>query len=262
MTDETAAKALGNAIDALGTIDFAPALYRWLKENFVIDNITIIAFFQDRRPEVFFLHTNVRRVFEKLESDYIRGAYLLDPAHALHLEGATEGLYRYKDIAPDHFQRTEFFATYYDRTTLVDELIYFSQPADGVSVTICIGRDASSKRKFSAKALAQARAIAPIVNALSKQQWRDLQSTHNTKSEPVPETLRDRLLAEKGIALSPRQSEIAFMILQGHSSVSIGLTLGNSPQTVKVIRKQLYKKCTISSQAELFSLLAPYLLGA
>ncbi|WP_162932974.1 helix-turn-helix transcriptional regulator [Roseovarius sp. EL26] len=261
MTDETTSKALGDTINALGTSDFAPALYHWLQGNCAIDNITIIAFFQDRKPEVFFSHTNVRRVFERLESEYVRGAYLLDPAHALHLNDANEDLYRYKDIAPDHFQRTEFFAAYYGRTTLVDELIYFVQPADGVSVTICIGRDASSKRKFSTKAIAQARALAPIVTALSKQQWHDLQSTKTTSSEPVPETLRERLVAEKDIALSPRQSEIAFMILKGHSSVSIGLTLGISPQTVKVIRKQLYKKCMISSQAELFSLLTPYLLG-
>jgi DNA-binding CsgD family transcriptional regulator len=49
------------------------------------------------------------------------------------------------------------------------------------------------------------------------------------------------------------------MILRGHSSVSIGLQLEISPQTVKVFRKQLYKKCRISSQAELFNLMMPIL---
>ena len=49
------------------------------------------------------------------------------------------------------------------------------------------------------------------------------------------------------------------MILRGHSSVSISLRLGISPQTVKVFRKQLYRKCGISSQAELFSLVMPLL---
>ena len=64
---------------------------------------------------------------------------------------------------------------------------------------------------------------------------------------------------EHGVALSPRQAEIALLILRGHSSVSIGLRLGISAQTVKVFRKQLYRKCRISSQAELFSLLMPLL---
>ena len=50
-------------------------------------------------------------------------------------------------------------------------------------------------------------------------------------------------------------------MLKGNSSVSIGLKLGVSPQTVKVFRKQLYRKCDISSQAELFTMLLP-LLGS
>jgi DNA-binding CsgD family transcriptional regulator len=59
--------------------------------------------------------------------------------------------------------------------------------------------------------------------------------------------------------LSPRQAEVAVLVLRGHSSVSIGLKLGISPLTVKVFRKQLYKRCSISSQAELFQLMLPLL---
>jgi DNA-binding CsgD family transcriptional regulator len=50
--------------------------------------------------------------------------------------------------------------------------------------------------------------------------------------------------------------------LRGHSSVSIGLRLGLSAQTVKVFRKQLYRRCAISSQAELFALMLPLLREA
>ena len=71
--------------------------------------------------------------------------------------------------------------------------------------------------------------------------------------------LRQRLLAERNLSLSPRQAQVALLILQGHSSISIGLTLGISPQTVKVLRKQLYRKCQISSQGELYYLIAPFL---
>jgi DNA-binding CsgD family transcriptional regulator len=62
-----------------------------------------------------------------------------------------------------------------------------------------------------------------------------------------------------GIALSPRQAEVALLILRGHSSLSIGLRLGLSPQTIKVFRKQLYRRCAITSQAELFALMLPLL---
>ena len=44
------------------------------------------------------------------------------------------------------------------------------------------------------------------------------------------------------------------LILKGHSSYSIAATLGVSPNTVKVHRRQAYAKLNISSQAELFHL--------
>ncbi|MDZ4135631.1 MAG: helix-turn-helix transcriptional regulator, partial [Paracoccaceae bacterium] len=59
--------------------------------------------------------------------------------------------------------------------------------------------------------------------------------------------------------LSPRQAEVALLILRGHSTVSIGLRLGVAAQTIKVFRKQLYAKCAISSQAELFAMMLPLL---
>jgi DNA-binding CsgD family transcriptional regulator len=130
-----------------------------------------------------------------------------------------------------------------------------------VSVTVCLGRDATTAARFTAREFVAAVELAPVVNALARLHWRDLGPGEDAGTQDVSGMLRQRILADKGISLSGRQSEIALLILQGHSSISIGLTLGISPQTVKVIRKQLYRKCQISSQAELFSLLSPYLLG-
>lgn len=252
-------QALAKTIAAIGTRDFEARLDTWLELAYRIDNVTMLAYFEDRKPEVFYSHAKEAKVFEKLNSVYIRGVYLLDPAYSLHTGKADEGLYRLHDIAPDQFQRNEYYATYYRRTTLIDELIYFVRPSAGVSVMICVGRDASSGRRFSSHAIDRMRASAPIVFALAQRHWGHLRSKAVQDVPQVAEVLRQRLVREKDISLSPRQSEIAFLILQGHSSVSIGLILGISPQTVKVIRKQLYRKCTISSQAELFSLLTPYL---
>lgn len=261
MESETNLK-LAKTINTLGTRDFAPALYDWLGSVCAIDNVTIIAFFEDRRPEVFYSHAKEARVFERLDSEYVRGVFRLDPVYALHTGSAEEDMYRLRDIAPDQFTRNEYYATYYRRTTLIDELIFLAHPAPGVSVTICIGRDASSQRRFSARAQSQMANVASVVIALANRNWAGLRSGQGQDDGNVAETLRASLTETHDISLSPRQAEIAFLILQGHSSASIGLNLGISPQTVKVIRKQLYRKCAISSQAELFSLLAPYLLGA
>lgn len=258
----SAERHLGRAIAALGTDRFDHALFEWLNRCFEIDNTTMLAYFQTRVPEIMFTHAVERRVHEKLHSDYVPGAYLLDPFHALHVDNAAPGLYRLKDIAPDQFQRNEYYAAYYRRTTLIDEMAYVGYPADGVSVQICLGRDKTSGQRFSARDIQKAERIAPIVCGLIEQQWSGLQSTGDYRNEDVAGHLIAALEEEHGVVLSPRQAEVALLILRGHSSVSIGLRLGISPQTVKVFRKQLYRRCGISSQAELFSLLMPLLSTA
>lgn len=260
MTNQASAPdLLATAILAIETRAFPQDLHNWLAKSCHFDNITILAFFENRKPEVFLTHAAEGRVFERIGSHYVNGAYLLDPFYGLFRNGARDGLYRLTDVAPDQFQRNEYYKSYYERTTLVDELAFYCSPALGVGVTVCIGRDATTASKFSSRDMASARDLAPVVNALVRKNWRTLRSENDRPPESTAEALRDRLSAEKDISLSARQSEIALLILQGHSSISIGLTLGISPQTVKVIRKQLYKKCQISSQGELYYLIAPFL---
>lgn len=253
---------LGRAIAGLRDERFESALYQWLARCFEIDNTTMLAYFQDRVPQVLFTQAAERRVHACLDTDYVEGAYLLDPFHALHVDRAPPGLYRLRDIAPDQFQRNEYFAVYYQATTLIDEMAYVAYPADGVSVHICLGRDATSGRRFSARDVDRAEQITPIVCGLIEQRWSGLRSSGDFTDTALAQRLIERLRTARDIALSPRQAEIALLILKGHSSVSMGLRLGISPQTVKVFRKQLYKKCGISSQAELFSLLMPLLAEA
>ncbi|MBX2832480.1 MAG: helix-turn-helix transcriptional regulator [Rhodospirillales bacterium] len=256
----SAEKLLGETIATLGGDKFEGKLFQWLSRCYQIDNTTMLAYFQDRSPEVLFAHAVEKHVHEKLDSDYISGIYLLDPFHALHVESAPSGLYRLKDIAPDQFQRNEYFATYYQRTTLVDEIAYIAYPSEGVSVHVCLGRDASSGRKFSSRDVHFAHMMSPIVCSLIEQQWHELKSGGTYSEADLTSRLIEAGQHELKVKLSRRQAEIAILILRGHSSVSIGLKLGISFQTVKVIRKQLYRKCNISSQAELFSCFMPLLV--
>lgn len=256
---KAAEEYLGAAIAALGTEGFAQALHAWLACRLAIDNITMLAYFQTRPPEVLFRQAGLACVHDRIESHYISGAYLLDPFHELHVARVPEGLYRLRDFAPDHFHRNEYFASYYRRTSLIDEIAYVANPAEGVSVHVCLGRDASSGRMFSARDMGTARRLGTIAIELVRKQWAGLTSSGDYTEKLLAERVRSRLAERRGIRLSPRQTEVALLILKGHSSVSAGLRLGISPQTVKVFRKQLYRKCGISSQAELFSLVTPLL---
>jgi len=98
-----------------------------------------------------------------------------------------------------------------------------------------------------------------ILTALCEQYWKNYVPVEGVGGTlpPVTDRLRTELVNQHNISLSPRQAEVALYILQGHSSLSISLNLDISKETVKVFRKQLYAKCNISSQAELFALLMP-----
>ncbi len=259
MAQKSSETLLAGAISSLHTDGFERQLCKWLSSNLDYDNITALAYFQDRAPVGLITHGKNSVVHHDFDRLYLTHAYLLDPYYGLYVEQAPPGLYRMSDIAPDQFKRNEYYRDFYSKTTMVDEIAFVSHPSKGVSLHICLGRDAYSKQRFSKRDLATAHSIVPIVDVLSRAHWKALTSGGKHTATDTISSLITALHETRDIALSPRQAEVALLILRGHSSVSIGLRLGISPQTVKVFRKQLYKKCLISSQAELFSLLVPLL---
>ena len=256
--------ALAETILKAGGAGFEAALSGFLRRCIDCNNVVLIAFHRVGAPEVLYEQADDPVVFRDLHRIYVAGAYLLDPYHDLHLNRIPPGAYRLLDIAPDQFQRSQYYLDYYRQTTLVDELTFVSYPNAETTLNICLGRDSSTPRPFGAQARGVAARITPVVTALANRHWQERRNTPSFESETasedsLPARLR-RILAESHeIRLSQRQAEVALLILQGHSSVSIGLRLGISAQTVKVFRRQLYARCGISSQAELFALLLPLL---
>ena len=250
---------LAGAISGLHTENFEERLCAWLSSSIEYDNITTLAYFPDHAPVGLIVKGKSNVVHADFDRLYLTHAYLLDPYYGLYVEQTPPGLYRMRDIAPDQFRRNEYFRDFYSKTTLVDEIAFISYPSKGMSLHICLGRDACSGLRFNKRDLSIAHSIEPVVNVLASSHWKDLKSGGGQTATDTTSSLITALRESHNIALSPRQAEVALLILRGHSSVSIGLRLGISPQTVKVFRKQLYKKCLISSQAELFSLLVPLL---
>ena len=249
---------LADAIRAVGNPGFDLALLAFLQAVCAPDNLLILAFRSAGPPQVLFRHSATPQVFARLDQTYLAGAYRLDPFYDLHLRHAPPGSYRIAEIAPDAFHRSRYFIEYYEQTTLVDEITFVAYPTAGVTLNICIGRDGATGQPFSAREVETCTRVAPLVLAIAEPHWahlaRALGPAEDT-SALLAEAARDR----RGIHLSPRQAEVALMILRGHSTASIALRLSLSSQTIKVFRKQLYTRCGISSQAELFALMLPLL---
>jgi DNA-binding CsgD family transcriptional regulator len=253
---------LAEAIRRIGQPGFEAALHGWLRRAVPCDNLIALVYRDAGPPEVLYRQADDPQVYAQLDGIYLHGAYLLDPCHDLHLNRVAPGVYRMLDIAPDQFQRSRYFLDYYRSTGLIDEMTFVAYPAPGATLNLCLGRDGTSAQPFAAREVETATRLAPVVVALCEAHWQGLPdpaAPGGARAEDAATRLRTALERRRAVRLSPRQAEVALLILQGHSSVSIGLRLGVSAQTVKVFRKQLYARCAIATQAELFALMLPLL---
>lgn len=259
MTHSKYDKVLANAIKALASPELPQHFSGLAKRLAAFDNLIIIAYHGENRPVVLYREYTDPVVYLPMDSQYLGGAYLLDPFYREHLKGNVQGIRRLKDVAPDHFRRTHYYKHYYKQTTLLDEVAVFADITENITLTACLGRDRSSGKLFSKREIQALRQNEMTLSALLEKHWREYRPEGATQatSAPLKERLREALEQENGIRLSPRQAEVAMFILRGHSSLSISLHLEVSLQTIKVFRRQLYAKCGISSQAELFALLMP-----
>lgn len=253
--------ALAEAIRSCGGPGFEGALFSFLRRATSADNLVVLAFRGRGAPLVLYRVADDPRVFAQLDTTYLGGAYLLDPFHELHLSRAPAGVYRITEVAPDAFHRSRYFQEYYRQTTIQDEMTFLAYPRPGVTLTLCLARDATSGSAFGARAIDTCRRIAAPVVALAERHWATL-APDDAQAPDVPARIAAALASRHAIRLSPRQAEVALLVLRGHSTVSIGLRMGVSPQTVKVFRRQVYARCGISSQAELFALMLPLLQAA
>lgn len=255
---ESVAQQLAKAIATLGRPGFEVAVWQVFQALAQPDNMLVLAYSDGGPALELFRRAGNEEVFARLQSTYMAGAFRLSPFYGLHLQRAEEGLYRLRDIAPDAFQRSRFYVEYFGQTTIIDELAFTVWLGAGLSLNLFLGRDGQSGKVFSAGEIAACRRIAPVVAELARAHW----PVPKLAAQPVEDTPAKLAAAAErslGIALSPRQAQVALLILKGHSTLSIGLHLGVAAQTVKVFRKQLYARCGISSQAELFALMLPLL---
>jgi len=261
LTTDQQENSLAQAIDALGTDAFHRAFAHLLSTQIAYDNVISMIWVGTSAPKVVYLDYSGPNVFRRLEDDYLSSAFQLDPFFRRHQEGFAPGIYRLVDFAPDNFTRSKYFEWYYGDLGISDEISVLCPIADQVTATVSIGKSGGETAKFTAKSQRRLRLFEPVLSALLLRHFK-MEFPIKGKKIHTP-AISTRLQAAAadmhGIKLSNRQAEVAVLILQGHSSDSAGYRLNISPQTVKVFRKQLYKRCNISSQAELFSLMIPLL---
>ncbi len=191
---------------------------------------------------------------------YFAGAYLVDPYYELGKNQSPNGIYRLKDLAPDHFYQSEYFRNYYAHTQLCDETGLLININPELCIIVSLGHRENDEDiiKLQLKNLQTCHAL---LVALCQKFWKEngigMEMTFGPQNTPQPKygaSLDNTFMNFGRDFLSDRECDVVRLILKGHSSKSIARVLDISPDTVKVHRKRFHTKLEVSSQAELFSL--------
>jgi len=253
---------LGKTMEAVKSPAFEEAFRDCLLSQVACDNLVFVNYEDGALPTSSYRWSQDQVVYEEMDSGYLQSEFLLDPAYQIHVERMPPGVYRVDDLAPDQFRRSEYYRRYYKRTTLIDEIVIASHPSENLTVTACLGRDRTSDRRFAQRDIEALTRWAPVYCRLIDMHWQAYGAAREIErvdSGVLAERLAGVFESNLGVALTKRQAEVAILILRGYSTHAMSLQLELSPHTIKVFRKQLYQRCRVSSQAELFSMTMPLL---
>ena len=121
---------------------------------------------------------------------------------------------------------------------------------DNVQVLAC--RDAAPPPVLFRQA-----AEAQVFAALAEAHWAGLPASDNVPEAGPVTRLVVALQRARGLRLSSRQAEVALLILRGHSTPSIALVPGVSAPTAKLFRRQVRRRCGVSTRAAPLALMLP-----
>ncbi len=197
-------------------------------------------------------------------ANYLESTYVLNPVYSAHRNGLRQGVYRIGELAPDAYLSSEHYRAFKIKRMASEEIGYVTEnwPAGMEELVLAVdlpaGRlgeislsRAASLGGFDQGAIGILRSNISVIGSVFRLFWRQsLAQTPAPLSATSVEDLLDRFGKSR---LSPRECEVAQLILKGHSSLSIGALLGISETTVKSHRQNLYAKLGIGSQFELFA---------
>jgi len=241
-------------VPALGDDDAGRAFVGLMKSLLPFDYCVIFAYRGTERPIDLF-STFSPQEYEIFVRMYQEGPYLLDPFFSAALL-PRPGVWRMRALAPDRFFASEYYRSYYVKTGLSEEVGFFVPAGEGVTIVLSLMRG-ETLGVFRDVEYGLMRKAEPFVAAMVRHVWGRLgRRFDHAVTGRRQGASNDGANARARISerLTARETSIIELVLQGHSSESIGLRLGAATGTVKVHRRNIYRKLGISSQAQLMSL--------
>ena len=243
-------EALSKAIDAIGQSNFLPHMIDYLGAN--VPFVGILLLLLDDRNRPYHIYDTIRSPYRINLDMYLDGVYQLDPFYTRFCKHKQTSAMLIRDVAPDRFHQTEYYRRYYKNIELRDEIAIFTSLQDGRYLFFSISRRGEEPR-FKRKELTAINHDLPVLAALCRQHFSEHSYSQESLSGALDEERLQFALERFGEGtLTPREHEVAVCILKGHSSKSLAREIDISPETVKIHRRNLYRKLNLSSQSELF----------
>lgn len=227
---------------------FIQDLVKLFKNVVAFDNVSIISYLGPNLPELEYNDTSTHT--PSTIDLFIKGAFLLDPYYLAASRDNKHGFFHISQLTPEGFSSSEYYRTYYKNSGLKDECGYLIKIHQDKFINISLGRIDIAHNLKQAQ-LDSLKAITPLIETLVCKHWQ-----HENKTQTPENNLRTMLeLAFASFGeqyLTPREREIMQKVLHGYSSKAISRSLNIAVETVKLHRKNAYKKLDIKSQGELF----------
>ncbi|MFY1664695.1 response regulator transcription factor [Pseudomonas sp. Pseu.R1] len=256
-------RSVAQLIEALDRPNFWAQLVRLLHQYVSFDSWVVLQFSSGQRPQVFAESPGEDGSPDQLFQDYLKGLYLLDPFYIASRERSQSGLFRLAEVAPEHFELTEYYQRYFRLNVVADEIQFNCQLDHDRTLCLSLG----STQRFDTEQIALLSLIQPWVLALLRQrlpfELAEPASEIETEQGPAAAQLptsdwRTQLEASvqqsRGAQLTARELDVGRLMLSGCSSKEIARKLDISAETVRVHKKHIYSKLGIKSQSELFSI--------
>jgi DNA-binding CsgD family transcriptional regulator len=197
--------------------------------------------------------------------NYVNNTYVLNPLYNAYQRGLKTGVYRLRELASEGAADMKAFRKYRICATASEEIGYLTEGWPAGYEELCIAMElpggecaeltlsrTASQGGFADEDIASLSPVIPFLAAAVRRYWRHARLMHH--SDASARRSQGAVRAFGRNLLSPRERELAQLLLRGHSTASVGLRLGISTTTVKTHRKNLYSKLGIATQAEFFSL--------
>lgn len=250
---------LRRAMQSAGTPAFASDYKRLLRGKLNFDTFLLIIFMPETAPVLQSAWLRHRTVPSAALVEYCDRTYRFDPFFQFRAVPEGGGVYHLPEITPDRFFSSEYYLEYYRKAGLCDEIGLLAPLPQGGVAHLSMSRLGKSGA-FRQREVKCLKHYAPVLLELLVQHQtatKDHQTQNAEKKDfsPLSEVIRIQSLELFKVRLTEREAQIAALVLLGHSNGSSALQLGIARETCRVHRRNLYRKLSISSQGELFTLL-------